>query len=412
MISCFKKIDITSFCKKIDIISCCKKILNSIWVQGASIQELFLAYTLYPTTNKDVKNKILSGLIFYVSFAVGYTGYLSHGYFFNYYTGSPTLSKIFSYHPDLPYSFKIFKALASFGLSEALCVHLYSLFLYFRRKGQFERIFRLEPLVDQSLKRKMLKVLEILYLMNSLFGMTVTLIFNCYGMDGTDFTGKLIAIIWAVLAIPYCRFPTCLIFLLYSYIILIAHTVKKLSSDTVAFCQRFNADSRTFDDRSVKMFLHRYMFIVTTISDTQGFISNISTPASLLIIPLMSLTWLLLFDETGTLFLRYFKWSFFPISAYYSSRICFFNAYFSKIHSESKELHSTLNSLIARDKVSPEGKKTLLFIIENISGRRNPMAYRDSIGSLVEQMDVLRSISATFELLLLAIGFRYKNLAY
>ena len=166
--------------------------------------------------------------------------------------------------------------------------------------------------------------------------------------------------------------------------------VKQCSSNTVAFCQKLIPFSRTLNDRFVMSLKVRYIFIVTTINRTQELISTITS------IPVMALAWLL-FDQPETLFLHFLKWFFFPVVAIFASRIYIFNIYFSRIHSESKKLYSTLNSLIARGKVSQEGKKSLLFIIENISGRTNRMAYHDSNGSLVEQMDVLTSILRTLE---------------
>ena len=104
--------------------------------------------------------------------------------------------------------------------------------------------------------------------------------------------------------------------------------------------------------------------------------------------------------------LQLFKWFFCPAATYYASRVYFLNAYLSRIHSESKKLYSVLNSLIARGKVSLAGKRSLLLMIEGLSGRTNRMCYRDSIGSIVEQMDVLTSISATLQLLMLGITFK------
>ena len=387
------------------------KTFNPTWIQGASFKELFLAYTLHSGKSENVKNKFFNRITFYAFFVLCFTGYLTNGWFFNYYTGSPTLSKIFASHPNLPFSLKTVKAIVSFAMSEILYVHLYSLLLYFKRREQFEKIFRLEYFMDQSFKRILLKFTEIVSLMNSLFGMANGCIFYLYGMDATDFTGKVITIIWVILVMPHTRSVACLLFLLYSYIILIAQMVKQCSSNTVAFCQKLIPVSRTLNDRFVMSLKVRYIFIVTTINRTQELISTITTIGSLLSIPVMALAWLLLFDQPETLFLHSLKWFFFPVVAIFASRIYIFNIYFSRIHSESKKLHFTLNSLIARGKVRNDGNKSLFFIIENISGQRNQMAYHDSIGTLVEQMDVVRSIFRTLELLMLGLAFRNKALS-
>ena len=394
------------------MISFFKRTFNPIWIHGASIKELVLAYTLYPNKNPNLKNKTLSGFIFYVSFVFCFIAYLSHGFFFNYYTGSPTLSKIFSNHTNLPFSIKIFKAMVALGLSEALYVHLYSVFMYFKRREQFERIFRVDSCVDQSLKHKFLKLLEVLLLITSFLTMLFVCKFHLYGMGSSDFTGKVISFVWVILSIPYSRFLTCLLFLLYSYIILIAQIVKQCSFDTVSFCQKFNRDITILDDHSVAIFRSKYIYVMSMIMNTQGFISTISSIGSLSSVPTMALAWLLLIEEPDTLYLQLLKWSFVPIAANFASRTYVFNIYLSNIHSESKKLYSTLNSLIARGKVSVNGKKSLLFILENITGRKNQMAFRDSVGSLVEQMDVLTSILRTIELLLLGLAFKNKTLAY
>ena len=392
------------------MISYLSKKLNPIWIEGVSIKELVLAYSLYPTKS-EVKNKFLNGILFYISFVTTYTGFISHGWFVNHHNCSPTLSKIFASHLNLPYSFKLFRVIALLGIVEILFVHLYSLFLYFKRNEQFEKMFRLEPLVDQNFRRKLLKVNEVMGPINAISAIIVSAVFYCYGWESTDLTGKLIAFIWFILTIPYLRFLTCLLYLLYTYMILTAQLVKKVSSNTVALCQMFRDSSGTLNDCSVNIFRLRYNFIVNTISQTQGLISTLSALCSILALPLTSLSWLLLINSSGTIFLGIFKWYFVPIAVFFGSRTYVFNIYFSRIHSESKKLHSTLNSLIARRKVRNDGKKILLFIAENISGRNNRMAYRDSIGSLVEQMDVLTSILRTLELLLLGLSFRKNALA-
>ena len=167
-------------------------------------------------------------------------------------------------------------------------------------------------------------------------------------------------------------------------------------------------EAAILDDHSLNLFKARYNFVISAISETSGIISVLSIIGHFLVIPIMALSWMLLMEDSDTSFLHFFKWSFFPIAAYYASRVYFLNAYLSNIQSESKKLYSVLNSIIARGKISEEGKKSTLIIIQSLSGRTNRMAYRDSTGSIVEQMDVLSNISATLQLLLLGLVFKNK----
>ena len=383
-----------------------KKIFNPIWVEGASFRELILAYILYPTTNKNINHKIINGIIFYLSFVFYLIGFSSHGFIFTYYTSSPTINKLFANHSNENFSVKILEILCSVALLEIQLVYVYVLFQYLKRNKQFEKMFQLQRYADKIIVQKVLKLTELSCLINSIVScLTVGLLFS-YGFEGTDFTGKIMSVFWIIFILPYVRYSSCVLFLLYSYVIVLTHAIMKFSSQTDAFCQNFFNNLAIFDDRYINIFKRKYYFIITTINDTQGLISVLSSLAQSLVIPLMALIWLLCISDTDTFILQAFKWFLCPVVTMYASRAYFFNAYLSRIHSESKKLYSVLNSLIARGKVSLAGKRSLLLMIEGLSGRTNRMCYRDSIGSIVEQMDVLTSISATLQLLMLGITFK------
>ena len=115
--------------------------------------------------------------------------------------------------------------------------------------------------------------------------------------------------------------------------------IKKSSSQVVAYCGSFLENgSVIFSDHNVNLFQAKYNFITSAINETSGIISVLSTIGNFLVIPVMALSWIILIDQPSTYFLRLFKWSFFPIAAYYASRVYFLKAYLSNIHSESKKL--------------------------------------------------------------------------
>ena len=380
------------------------KVVNPLWVHGGSHSQMIFAFfvSLYPSVNE----KVLSGLFFYVSIISLYVMYFFHGFLFNFYSDPPAWCKYFSYHPNLPILFKIFKFMITCAVVEILFPRFYVFYLHLKRPKKLKKLLELESQADEQFRQVLMKWTELFCLTNSFLGVIVCPLTLMYGMDESDDFGKVISLILTLVTLPASRLAPCDLYVIYSYVILLIHIFLKLSTQMVAITYDF-LTSGHMSDHSVSSVRIRYYLIVKMIDEAEVLVSFVAATANSMAVPIMALAWVLFFEKAESIFLLAFKWFLFTTAFYYSSRVYLMNAYLSKVHSESKKLYANLNSLIAREQVSLLGKRKLLFIIENISGRANQMAFHDTLGTLVEQIDVLKSIFATLELLLL--GFAFKN---
>ena len=383
------------------------RILNPLWIRGGTHRELIDAYfvSIYPGLTKKFGHKILQGLLFYVSFITLNLMYFSHGLFFNHFTHPPTWSKYFAYHPNLTFFIKIFKYMASAAIGEIFLVRLYLLFLHLKRRKKLDSLLKLEEQCDRKFQEVLIKWTQLLCIGNSCLGVTFCPLFFLIGANQADDWGKVIAIAVTLLCLHHARFAACDLFVIFSYVILLIHMSLKFSLQVVAISCDFAAHGR-LNDYAIDSIKIRYYLIVKMINEAQVLVTFISGAANFMAVPIMALTWVLFFEVANSVSLFILKWFLFSIAFYYSVRVYLMNAYLSRVHSESKKLYANLNSLIAREQVSLLGKRKLLFIIENISGRANQMAFHDTYGSIVEQLNVQRSIFTTLELLVLTFAFK------
>lgn len=381
------------------------KVVNPLWIHDGPHSQLITAYfvSYYPS----LKRNIFRGSFFYVSIVTLYVSYLMHGFFFNFFSSVdwPKLAYFFGYHPKLPFLVKIIKFMVSCAVIEVFSARCFVLYLHLTR-GKLNKLFALEPHADEGFRRTLMKWTDFFCLANSYIGIIMCPISFLYGISEADGPGKLIAIGLMLISWPEARFAPCELYVLYSYMILLVHIVLKFSVRVVAKTRKFVTDG-LMGDYEVKSIKIEYDSIIKMIGEAKSFIAFITGAANFMGVLIMALTWFLFFEIADSIFLIAVKWLLFSIGFYYSIRVYLISAYLSRVQSESKKMYSNLNSLIAREKVNLVSRKTLLFIIENISGRKNRMAFNDTVGTIVEQLDVLKSIFATLELLLL--GFTFKN---
>lgn len=384
------------------------KVINPIWIVGASHRQLIIAFYLYPIFNKEVTNKLLAGFFFYSSFAVLAWNCISHGLLFNFYDGLTTLAKLSAYHPNLPFLFKLAKIIVAIAMAEIFIMRFYIVFLYIGRRHKLETLLNLESFSDLESTRKIRTWTQWFCLSNSFLVSIVCFTFYTYGMEETDNLGKAIAIALTVISWYQARFSVCELYLVYSYFILLVNMILRFTSQIVSFSSTFlAADETSRGLNDVDSLRVKYYLVLKMIRETSELMSVLTLTGKLLAVPIMTLAWVLFFEETASFFQSFFKWFLFLAAVYYSSRVYLIIAHLSRAQSQSQKLYMNLHSIIAREKVNLTGKKTLLFISENISSRLNKMAFHDTYGSIVEQRDVLKSISVTLELLLL--GFTFKN---
>lgn len=389
------------------------KFLNPIWTDFKSFDLLIEANFFYPIHQKT-NNKLIHGIIFYMIFAFYAPNYLSHGFFFNFYANSwPTLAKIFSYHLDTPYLFKIAKIMFSIGSFEVIYFRFYFAFLYFKRYENLKKLLRFDPYFDSNLKVKVLKMTKMSCTNISVLSFFVTLATYNYGFIEKDTIGKVFSIICSITSIHIVRYVSSDIYILIFYVILIVDTIRKSCSTIIIMF--YGKNLNMLQEESINKFLKKYISIVTMINDSNNIIATISMTGKMLAIPMMSFTWFMSFETPDTFFLSIFKWLAFSLCSTYAVKAYVLTGYLSLVHSKSKQLYNILNSIMARsifrnNSNEDVGKrKLLLFIIENISGRMNQMSYKDSYDGIIEQKDTFRSISITFEFIILLMTFSYRN---
>lgn len=395
------------------------KFLNPIWTQADTHQGLIHANYCYPSTVEGTHKKWILGFAFYFSFTVYSICFFFHGIFFNFYSASwPTLAKIVSYHPNLPSIMRIAKFMCTFGSGEIIFFRLYFMFLRWRRKEKFNKLLKFDLHSTSKVRGLIFKSTEFICMNTSFMTISFAFFFFTGGIESTDTIGKYITYINVPIVAYGVRYIASDLFLLYSYVILIAHSVIKISSripvinnQTSSWRMESGFELSTFvDDESISSFLNQYRSTVGEISKFNSFIATLVVTGKLLVIPLMALTWSLLFESPESLFLVTFKWFFVSFASFYALRVYFLSAYLSIVHTKSKGLYSTTNSILARGKVARvKHRRKLFFITQCLSGQYNYMAYRDTWDGIVEQKDVLRSIFTTLEFLLLMLGFTFKN---
>lgn len=398
------------FFKLIYLINC--KFFIPIWYECDvnSFKQIITANFLYPKSSKS-KYKKLFGVIFYYSFSIHMICFASHGYFFNFqYKNWKLLAKLFAFHPNLPLISEIFKYICALASSEILYFRFHFLYYNWKRKIQLNMLLSFDNNFDEKIKVNIFKLTKFMCFNLSYMTIALAIFFFIFGWNETDLIGKSISIFHATATIYSISFASTDLFLLYSYSSLIGYTVIQSASQMYKILDQ-NKQKSIDDDQLVTNLMQKYYLCVNMINQSNSFISTLSVAGKNISVPMMSLTWLLLFENSKTPFLIFFKWLAMVLVGMYASRVYFLNFYLSIIHSKSKKIYSKLNSLIARAKIGSgfnknhTNRRTVLFIIEGLSGRMNQMAYRDKYDGIVEQKDVLNSISITLEFLLLLLTF-------
>lgn len=394
------------------------RLLIPVWTDVHSYEKLILASFCYPASIKGTGPKIINGILFYFSISLFLLCNVSHGLFFNFHAASwPTLAKILSYHRNLSPTMKIIKYMAVFASGELMIFRFYFLFLRLKGRDQMEKLLKFSSNFEPNISCKVFKLTRLMCYNISVMGMGYSYIFFS-GWDANDASAKYFSLFNITVCAYAARYVSNDLLLLYSYVILIAHSA--LNSlfeipvvDDKSVGQKSGKQSHfTYfnNSRSMAKLVTRYYYCINRISKSNLFISLLVVAGKLFVVPVMSMTWYMSFDAQTSLAGQIKKWSLIVICFSYTLRVYILGAYLSIIETKSKILYSNLNSIVARGHVArAEDRRTVLLLIESISGYYNRMAYRDSYDGIVEQMDVLKSVFATVEFLLLLLGFTFKN---
>ena len=365
-----------------------------------------MAHFYYPSSIQEKKNKMIYSIIFYITFIVYALGFFLHGIFFNFHAAKwPRLSMLLSYQQNIPSLIKIAKYICSFASSEILFFRSYFWYIRLRKKEKLDMLLKFNLYFESTIESRMIKVTEFLCFNVSFLVFWLVIFFYSMGSGEIDLMAKCITY-WNILATAYAsRFVSSDLLLLYSYVILISHTVSKSFSPILAIGRTV----KVIDKRCMAWIMNEYFSIISKITESRNFISMLLISGKLLVIPLMSLTWSTLFETPDNYLLIIFKWFFIQLGIIYCIRVYLLNAYLSVVHSKSKKFHSVLCSLMARGRIlNLEDRKIILRMMESITGHYTLMAYRDTYDGIVEQLDVSKSILATLEFLLLFLGFTLK----
>lgn len=382
------------------------------WNGSAESYDLLISATyFYPRKSKNAWEKVLKRILFYTSVVILAVPQISHGFFLNYKGHEwPRLAKLFSYHPNLPFIFKIFKVIGSIAIMEVVIMRCYMAFLYFFRRQTLVNLLKLDNQLDPDLKSTFLEWTKRLCFNFSAFAFFYDSIYFTYGWSNSDFHGKVICIIITIPGLNCIRHVASDLYLLYSYVICIASEIIGHSSDLITI-----SDNILLDNEGLNHFTHlrqlklKHRLLIDMIDHSRILVSTLSSFAKVLVIPLFSLVMVTYFQTTSDIFVNFFRWSIIMGGFVYSIRVYVLNAYLSILQKKSKTWFSRLSSIIARCKLPIHERKILFRITEDIASHYNSMVYRDTHDGIIEQWDVLDSFSTTFEIFLLLAGLALKK---
>lgn len=391
------------------------KMFNPLWVDVDSFAEIIMINFFYPFSMKITqKKKVLIAIFFYSMATFHCSNWLLGGYLLNFeHKEWKILSIVFSYDQKTPFILKIGRAMFSLGVTEVVAFRFYITYLKLRRRNEFEDLLKFESTFDEKTRKVTFKLTELSCLNVSLMGVFVNIAVLIYGFNEKETISKLFTIIATLISVFMVRFLSTDIYLICSYVALIVTTILKSCNRLIRMIEI--GRSNLIEDQGVEVveIANQYKRLVFMINKSNNFVASCSIAGKSVAIPMMALTWFVAFKEPNTIYLMSFKWLSFILVASYSLRAYLLDAYLSIVHSKSKILYSSLNSIIARDQLTEKqvDGKVILLIIENISGRLNQMSYRDAYNGIVEQRDVFNSIYVTFEFILLLINLTSNNKA-
>lgn len=393
------------------------RLLTPIFVNVKSYDELIQANFFYPIGIKDSRKRLINGSIFYsISVLIYFPIYLIHGFFLNFqFEKWPNLARILAYHPNTPFSMKIAKSVFATGVDEVLNFRLYFAYLYFFKRDKVTKLLKFDKIFDEEKKKKMLSLTQMLCSNITIMTINSFIVNFNYGWEEKDDFARKIAIIFTLLFLYPARYFSCDLFILYSYVLLINHSILSLTDEMLNIVTKIKT-TEPGTSRLINLFITKYYVILKMVDESNDFISVISIGGKMLTIPSMALAWFLYFEQPQTLFLNVFKWFIIIFASSYTMRGYLLSGYLSLLHNKSKKMYLLLNSIMARGVFEQKTEKNIakrkciFSIIENISGKLNGLSYRDAYDGIVEQKDVVKSIAATLEFFLLFMTFTNRKI--